>query len=115
MKVLKILYNKSCINQQSGVKMKKLKSIGDKLSEHQRYQLIKAAQLTGSRIIADGKVIYVGTESAAGVTAAKNLYSRKGIIFEKKLDGIFKKIIIKDYERSGWITVKEINLEVLVE
>lgn len=90
------------------------KSVGSKLSVHQRLQLIKAAQLTGSRIIADGKIIYSGSDALTSmVTIARNLYDKKGATFEKKLDGTFKKIVIKDYEHQGWVTAKEINLEVI--
>lgn len=85
-----------------------------KLTSSQIETLVQAAS-TGSRVMADGKILYAGVESINfNSPAAKALWATKGKEFKKALTGIFKYVEIKDFDekKSGgsWLPGEEYKL-----
>jgi hypothetical protein len=93
------------------------KGVKDSLSDTQLKYVLRGAA-TGSRIEADGKIVWPGTASTIfNSREAKEKYARKGDAFAEKMKtGKFNKVVIKDYQARGaggqWLTAETYELTI---
>lgn len=83
------------------------------LLSSQLKRVIRAAS-TGSRIIADSKIVWKGQETGIfNSKKARDAWEKGGNAFSEKMKaGVFIKVVIKDFENGAWVTVDDFDTSI---